>query len=104
MIGLNIFERFSYNIDQFRIYILIGLSDLFFRDKDIVGIDMGAVKLFRIFKESLISLIFYGIQDFADTFLVFSIAVGTALQKCFQQALFCILVQFFFFFNIPPVL
>ena len=103
MVGLNIFKCFPYDPDQFRIDTVIGFFDLCFRHKNISCIDLCTIEFLSIFKESLISLFFYRIEDLADAVLIFPITVGTALQKCFQQVLLCILIQFFDSHNFPPV-
>ena len=95
MVGLDIFKCFTYDSDQFRVYIVVRFFDFCFCYKNIIGIDLCAVEFFCIFKESLISLLFYCIEDLTHAVLIFSITVRAALYKGLEQIFFRIFIQFF---------
>jgi hypothetical protein len=65
--------------EELWIYLLVGFPDLLLRDKDISGINVGTVKLFRVGKNSRVAVGAHLLDDGVHTPLVLPVGVRAAL-------------------------
>ena len=85
MIGFDILQRFSDDIQKRGIHLGIGFLNLFFCYLNIIRIKCCTVKFFRISEHGFVTSVFYFIQNLADTCFIRSITVGTSFEQIFEQ-------------------